>query len=79
MKLLKDILYGTRLVEVVGSTHIAIESIAFDSREVRPFGLFVAVPGTRVDGLQFVEAAQEAGRWPSWRRRCPRRSCAGRT
>jgi UDP-N-acetylmuramoyl-L-alanyl-D-glutamate--2,6-diaminopimelate ligase len=61
MKLLKDILYGTRLVEVVGSTHIAIESIAFDSREVRPFGLFVAVPGTRVDGLQFVEAAQEAG------------------
>ena len=61
MKLLQDILYRTRLVEVVGSTHVAIESIAFDSRQVRPFGLFVAMPGTRVDGGQFVTAAQEAG------------------
>lgn len=61
MKLLKDILYGARIQEVVGSTHVAIESIAFDSRAVRPFGLFVAVRGTATDGHDYIGAALDRG------------------
>ena len=36
MKLLKDILYGARITEVAGSTHIAVESVVADSRQVKP-------------------------------------------
>ena len=32
MKLLKDILYGARITEVIGSTHIAVENVVADSR-----------------------------------------------
>ncbi|HCZ07738.1 MAG TPA: UDP-N-acetylmuramoyl-L-alanyl-D-glutamate--2,6-diaminopimelate ligase, partial [Flavobacteriales bacterium] len=61
MKLLKDILYGTRITTVVGSTHIAIESVVADSRQVKPFGCFVAIPGTLVDGHDHIPAASRAG------------------
>jgi UDP-N-acetylmuramoyl-L-alanyl-D-glutamate--2,6-diaminopimelate ligase len=61
MKLLKDILYGCRLREVAGPTHVAIEDVAFDSRAVKPMGLFVAVPGTRVDGFDYIPQAVERG------------------
>ncbi len=61
MKLLSDILFRSRIVNVVGSTHVAVESVAMDSREVRPLGLFVAVSGTVVDGHQFIAMAIEKG------------------
>lgn len=61
MKLLKDILYRVRIEQVVGSTHAAIEKVAFNSREVVPFTAFVAQRGTRVDGHAFIDAAIEAG------------------
>lgn len=61
MKLLKDILYGTRILDVIGSTHTAIEHVAFDSRAVKPFGLYVAIPGVHVDGHDFIPQATEAG------------------
>src|SRR5690606_33361009 len=61
MKLLKDILYRTHLEQVVGSTHTAIEHVAFDSREVVPFTAFVAVRGSAADGHRFIEAAIERG------------------
>jgi len=61
MKLLKDILYGARITEVVGSTHIAVESVVADSRKVKPFGCFVAIPGTAVDGHEHIPAAVRAG------------------
>lgn len=61
MKLLKDILYGARITTVVGSTHIAIESVVADSRQVKPFGCFVAIPGTLVDGHDHIPAASRAG------------------
>src|SRR5690606_22202148 len=61
MKLLKDILYRTHLEQVVGSTHPAIEHVAFDSREVVPFTAFVAVRGSAADGHRFIEAAIERG------------------
>jgi UDP-N-acetylmuramoyl-L-alanyl-D-glutamate--2,6-diaminopimelate ligase len=61
MKLLKDILYGTRILDVIGSTHTAIEHVAFDSRAVKPFGLYVAIPGVHVDGHDFIPQAIAAG------------------
>lgn len=38
-----------------------IEGMAFDSRKVQPAFLFVAVPGTKVDGFDFIEAVLEKG------------------
>ncbi len=38
-----------------------IAGIAYDSRQVRPGYLFVALPGTRVDGHDYLAAAFEAG------------------
>ncbi|HEX4887102.1 MAG TPA: UDP-N-acetylmuramoyl-L-alanyl-D-glutamate--2,6-diaminopimelate ligase [Luteibaculaceae bacterium] len=57
MKLLKDILYGTRMLEVLGSTNIAIENVSADSRKIQKNGLFVATRGTVVDGHDFIPTA----------------------
>jgi UDP-N-acetylmuramoyl-L-alanyl-D-glutamate--2,6-diaminopimelate ligase len=61
MKLLKDILYKVRIEQVVGSTNTAIEQIAFDSRKVVPFTLFVATRGTQVDGHDYIDKAIDSG------------------
>ena len=61
MKILKDILYGARISEVIGSTHIAVESVMADSRQIKPFGCFVAIPGTAVDGHDHIPGAVRAG------------------
>ncbi|MCB9365368.1 MAG: UDP-N-acetylmuramoyl-L-alanyl-D-glutamate--2,6-diaminopimelate ligase [Flavobacteriales bacterium] len=61
MKLLKDILYKTGIVNVVGSTNIAVDKVCFDSRAIEKLSLFVAVSGTQVDGHQFVDLAIEKG------------------
>ncbi|MCC6371670.1 MAG: UDP-N-acetylmuramoyl-L-alanyl-D-glutamate--2,6-diaminopimelate ligase [Bacteroidia bacterium] len=61
MKLLSDILYKVRLEEVVGSTHMAITSVEFDSRKVKKGSLFVATIGTAVDGHSYIQKAIELG------------------
>jgi UDP-N-acetylmuramoyl-L-alanyl-D-glutamate--2,6-diaminopimelate ligase len=61
VKLLSDILYKVRLEEVNGSTHVAIASVAFDSRKVKKDSLFVAVRGATVDGHGFISSAVENG------------------
>ncbi|MBK7943994.1 MAG: UDP-N-acetylmuramoyl-L-alanyl-D-glutamate--2,6-diaminopimelate ligase [Flavobacteriales bacterium] len=61
MKLLKDLLYGVPIEQVEGSTNTAIEHIAFDSRAVQPLSLFVAVPGTKVDGHDYIAKAVADG------------------
>lgn len=61
MKLLKDILYKAGLVEVTGSTNLAIASVCFDSRKAEKDGLFVAVRGTQVDGHAFIDKVIENG------------------
>ncbi len=40
---------------------IVISGVSFDSREVRPGGLFVCIPGFEVDGHNFALAAVAAG------------------
>lgn len=61
MKLLRDILYKTGLLEVNGTTNVAIAAIAFDSRKVEKDGLFVAVRGTLSDGHNYIETAIKSG------------------
>jgi len=61
VKLLSDILYKTRLEEVIGSTHMAISSVTFDSRKVKKDTLFVATRGTATDGHAYIDKAIEAG------------------
>jgi UDP-N-acetylmuramoyl-L-alanyl-D-glutamate--2,6-diaminopimelate ligase len=40
---------------------IDITGVTADSRDVRPGYVFAALPGTRIDGAQFIPAALEAG------------------
>ncbi|MEZ4799030.1 MAG: UDP-N-acetylmuramoyl-L-alanyl-D-glutamate--2,6-diaminopimelate ligase [Flavobacteriales bacterium] len=61
MKLLKDILYRARILDVVGSTNKAIEGISMDSRSVKPLHAFVAVKGVTVDGHNFIDKAIQSG------------------
>lgn len=59
--LLSDILYTVSLQTVAGQTDKEITSIIFDSRKVETGCLFVAIPGTQVDGHQFIQMAIEKG------------------
>ena len=61
MKLLSDILYKTRLEEIIGSTNVAISSVTFDSRKVKKDSLFIATRGTASDGHHYIELAIENG------------------
>jgi len=61
MKLLKDIIYGVRIVDVKGSTNIAVEHIAYDSRKVVSYTMFVALRGTQVDGHDYIDQAIKDG------------------
>lgn len=55
MKLLKDILYKVRIIEVVGSTNVAITAISFDSRKIEKDSLFIAIKGTQSDGHKYID------------------------
>lgn len=61
MKLLSDILYKCKLIQVAGSTHITIDQIVFDSRKVQKGVLFIAVAGTVSDGHDFIDSAIKNG------------------
>jgi UDP-N-acetylmuramoyl-tripeptide--D-alanyl-D-alanine ligase len=51
---------GGRLHNADG-TELVTGTVEFDSRRVGPGGLFVALPGEKVDGHDFARAAREAG------------------
>ncbi|MBP6334681.1 MAG: UDP-N-acetylmuramoyl-L-alanyl-D-glutamate--2,6-diaminopimelate ligase [Bacteroidia bacterium] len=75
MKLLKDIIYKTGIVDISGPTDIGIAEVCFDSRKVREGSLFVAVKGTQSDGHAYLDQVIEKGavaivceKWPSNRR-----------
>ena len=61
MKILKDILYKVTINAVVGNTGISIHKIEFDSRNIEPNDVFVAISGTITDGHRFIETAIEKG------------------
>jgi len=58
---LKELLYTSEVLEIVGNHEIAIEGIHSDSRKIAAGFLFIAVPGTKADGHSFIETAIERG------------------
>lgn len=61
MRILKDILYKVPLIQVIGSTDCDVNAICIDSRKVTKNDVFVAIPGTQVDGHSFIPKAIENG------------------
>ena len=61
MKLLKDIIYKTGIVDISGPTDIGITEVGFDSRKAREGSLFIAVKGTLSDGHTFIEQVIDQG------------------
>lgn len=59
--MLKDLLYKTNIISVVGDTHIAISGLQLDSRVSNIGGCFIAVNGTVVDGHNFIDDAIKNG------------------
>lgn len=61
MKRVSDLIRNAGIVSVTGDSNTVIDDISFDSRNVGPGTLFVAVRGTRSDGHDFIAAAVKAG------------------
>ncbi|MFC3416029.1 UDP-N-acetylmuramoyl-L-alanyl-D-glutamate--2,6-diaminopimelate ligase [Algoriphagus hitonicola] len=61
MTVLKDILYKVSLISTTGDMEVEIKNIVFDSRKVEEGSLFVAIPGTQVDGHEYIPKAVENG------------------
>jgi UDP-N-acetylmuramoyl-L-alanyl-D-glutamate--2,6-diaminopimelate ligase len=61
MKYLSDLIDGLAFTELQGSADVEITSVAFDSRQVIPGSMFVAVKGTVVDGHDYIEQAIKKG------------------
>ena len=61
LKRLHDILSDVPAEKVIGELNIPVGRILFDSREVSPHDVFVAIPGTQVDGHHYIDRAVENG------------------
>jgi len=61
MKVLKDILYKVSLTSTIGDMEVGVKDLTFDSRSVGAGTAFVAIPGTQVDGHDFISKAIESG------------------
>ena len=57
MIVLKDILHGIPVRQVIGNLNVTVAALCFDSRKVTPGSMFVAVSGTQTDGHQYIAAA----------------------
>ncbi len=58
---LKQLIAKTKTLAVEGSIDAEVTGICYDSRRVTPGMLFVAIPGQRTDGHQFIQNAIERG------------------
>jgi UDP-N-acetylmuramoyl-L-alanyl-D-glutamate--2,6-diaminopimelate ligase len=61
MKLLSELLVNVNVLEVVGTTNVAVNNLQLDSRKVTSGDCFFAVRGTSVDGHNFIEACIKQG------------------
>ncbi len=61
MKKLNNILFGTSCISVKGSTDISVEHLSFDSRDIKPQTLFIAIKGTITDGHKYIQNAVSGG------------------
>ncbi len=58
---LKDLLHSIETLEVHADLDMDVSSIAYDSRQVTPGALFVAISGMTSDGNRFIPMAMEKG------------------
>ena len=58
---LKNLATATPVRQIIGPLDRPVESIAYDSRRVQRNSLFVALPGEKTDGHQFIGQAVEKG------------------
>lgn len=58
---LKDLLYKVSLEKVIGSTDVAVNEMAFDSRKISLNDVFVAIRGSQADGHDFMTKAAHGG------------------
>jgi UDP-N-acetylmuramoyl-L-alanyl-D-glutamate--2,6-diaminopimelate ligase len=61
MVLLKNLLPSIGAKEVHGPTELSVEGITYDSRQVKPGYIFVAISGYIEDGNSYIPQALEAG------------------
>src|SRR5581483_8601986 len=58
---LRDLLRGVPVRALHGNDDADVSSVTADSRLVKPGALFVAIPGTAMDGAKFIPQAEEKG------------------
>jgi len=72
---LKHLLAALPQAQLLGEGSVAVTSLCYDSRQAGPGALFVAVPGLKADGHDYIGQALEAGsaalavqadRWEKW-------------
>ncbi|SDF47318.1 UDP-N-acetylmuramoyl-L-alanyl-D-glutamate--2,6-diaminopimelate ligase [Terriglobus roseus] len=56
-----EVIYGLPTLTLGDTEHADIHAVTYDSREVRPGTLFVAMRGESTDGNRYVRAALDAG------------------
>jgi UDP-N-acetylmuramoyl-L-alanyl-D-glutamate--2,6-diaminopimelate ligase len=55
------LLDGLEVIEHRGDLHVPVNGIVYDSRQVQAGNAFVALPGTHVDGSEFIDEAIRRG------------------
>jgi len=58
---LSELIKAINPIKVIGSQQVEVFGLAYDSRKVRPKGLFVAIKGANYDGHSFIEQAVKLG------------------
>jgi len=61
VKKLSEILYKSGITVLIGSNDVEVQSVCFDSRQVEPNSLFIAVKGSTSDGHLFIAQAIQKG------------------
>jgi UDP-N-acetylmuramoyl-L-alanyl-D-glutamate--2,6-diaminopimelate ligase len=59
--ILRELLAGADVLEIVGDAEVDITGLAYDSRRVEPGTLYFCVPGHTADGHEFAPLAVQAG------------------
>jgi UDP-N-acetylmuramoyl-L-alanyl-D-glutamate--2,6-diaminopimelate ligase len=61
---LSELTRGIEVLEIKGNHDGEVRSVCYDSRQCKPDGLFVAIPGFRTDGHEFItDAIARGGRF----------------
>ncbi len=58
---LNELLETITVLDVAGDLNVEVNGIAYDSRQVKPGGLFVALPGMKSDGAEYIPDALSNG------------------